>query len=103
MQEGGERVSWEGRGGFRLGFSHSLLSPQAWVFLRYELGGGCIRAELAEGEVCLAREGEEGGLLRHHNPLPLFRSGSFPREMSQRTGVSLEWGLALAPHRGVSK
>lgn len=51
---GGERVSWEGRGGFRLGFSHSLLSPQAWAFLRCEPGGGCIRAELAEGEVCLA-------------------------------------------------
>lgn len=75
VQRGGDRVSWEGRGGFRLGFSHSFLSPQAWVFLRCELGGGYIRAELAEGEVCLACAqgppwpGKEGGLLRHH-PTP---------------------------------
>lgn len=86
-----------------MGFSHSLLSPQAWVFLGYEVGGGCIRDELAVGEVCLAWEGEERGLLRHYTPPPLFRSGSFPREMSQRTGASLEWGLALALHGGVSK
>lgn len=72
VQRGGDRVSWEGRGGFRLGFSHSFLSPQAWVFLRCELGGSYIRAELAEGEVCLACAqgphwpGKEGGQLRHH-------------------------------------
>ena len=73
----GGRVSWEGRGGFRWGFSHSLLSPQAWVFVRCELGGGGIRAELAEGKVCLAciwgpgppQPGKEGGLLQHH-PTP---------------------------------
>lgn len=40
-----------------MGFSHSLLSPQAWVFLRCELGLDCIRAELAKGEVCLACTG----------------------------------------------
>lgn len=36
-------------------------------------------------------------------PTPTFRSRSFPKEMSQRKGASLEWGLALALHRGVSK
>lgn len=73
VQGGGEGVSWEGRGGFRLGFSHSLLSPQAWVFLRCELGGGCSRAELAEGggryvwHVPRApMPGKEGGLLTPH-------------------------------------
>lgn len=41
VQAGGEGVSWEGRGrgGFRWGFSHSFLSPQAPVFLKCELGG----------------------------------------------------------------
>lgn len=59
-----------------MGFSHSLLSPQAWVFLRCELGGSCIRAELAEGEVCQAcargpgppQPRKEGDLLGHHTP-----------------------------------
>lgn len=76
VRRGGDRVSWEGRGGFRLGFSHSFLSPQAWVFLRCGLGGGYIRAELAEGEVCLAcaqgplRPGKEEGLCSGTTPTP---------------------------------
>lgn len=92
-------VSWEGRDGFRWGFSHSLLSPQAWVFLRCELGGGCMRAELAEGEVCLAcawgpglhSQGKKGVCSDTH-PHILFASGSFPKEMFQRPGASLRRG-----------
>lgn len=67
-------------------FSHSLLSPQAWVFLRCGLGGGCIRAELAEGEVCLAWEEEEGGLLRHHAPPPRSGQGHFQRKCPKEKG-----------------
>ena len=93
-----------------MGFSHSLLSPQAWVFLRHELGGGCIRAELAEGEVCLActcgpgppQPGKEGGLLRYHTPPPLVQVRVISKGNAAKNRAQPGVGSGLVSHRGVS-
>lgn len=63
-----------------MGFSHSLLSPQAWVFVRCELGGGGVRAELAGGRYVWHAswglphsQGRKRGLFQHH-PTPTCSS-----------------------------
>lgn len=88
-----------------MGIFSQPLKPQAWVFVRCELGGGGIRAELAEGEgmsgTCIwglpPQRGRKGSLFQHH-PTPTCSSQDrFQGRRPKGIGASLEWALAWSP------
>lgn len=112
VQGGEERVSWEGRGGFRLGFSHSLLSPQAWSFSGVSWVGAALGLSGLRGRYVwhaprglVPTAGEGRGSSQALHPISTcsgqgYCQGKCPKEQGPAWSRG---GLALVPHGRVSR